>query len=137
MQTMLRDLRFGIRSLMKDKGFSMTVILTLALCIGANTAIFAIVHSVLLQPLPVPRAEEILVMGNQYPQAGAPRSTNSGAADYYDRLKEVTVFQQQAMFGVGDQTDRLERHTREDPRDGCYTLVIQAAGSRSGHRQGI
>ncbi len=104
MPTMLRDLRFGIRSLMKDKGFSMTVILTLALCIGANTAIFAIVHSVLLQPLPVPRAEEILVMGNQYPQAGAPRSTNSGAADYYDRLKEVTVFQQQAMFGVGDQT---------------------------------
>jgi predicted permease len=104
MPTMLRDLRFGVRSLMKDKGFSMTVVLTLALCIGANTAIFAIVHSVLLQPLPVPRAEEILVMSNQYPKAGAARSTNSGAADYYDRLKEVTVFQQQAMFDFGDQT---------------------------------
>ncbi len=104
MQTIYRDLKFGVRSLMKDKGFSITVVLTLALCIGANTAIFAIVHSVLLRPLPVPRAEEILLMANQYPRAGATKSTNSGAADYYDRLKEVTVFQQQAMFNFGDQT---------------------------------
>lgn len=72
MQTIYRDLKFGLRSLLKDKGFSMTVVLTLALCIGANTAIFAIVHSVLLRPLPVPRAEEILLMANQYPNAGRP-----------------------------------------------------------------
>jgi predicted permease len=104
MQTMYRDLKFGFRSLLRDKGFSMTVVLTLALCIGANTVIFAIVHSVLLRPLPVPRAEEILLMANRYPRAGAADSTNSGAADYYDRLKEVTVFQQQAMFNFGDQT---------------------------------
>jgi predicted permease len=104
MQSLLRDLRVGIRTLLKDKGFSVTVVLTLALCIGANTSIFAIVHSVLLQPLPVPRAEEILVMANQYPKAGADKSTNSGAADYFDRLKEVTVFQQQAMFNFGDMT---------------------------------
>ncbi|MBZ5601539.1 MAG: ABC transporter permease [Acidobacteriia bacterium] len=100
----MRDLKFGLRALLKDAGFSTTVVLTLALCIGANTAIFAIVHSVLLRPLPVPRAEEILLMSNQYPKAGATGSTNSGAADYYDRLKEVTVFQQQAMFNFGDQT---------------------------------
>src|SRR5580658_1393333 len=104
MRTIYRELKFGIRSLLKDKAFSTTVLLTLALCIGANTAIFAIVHSVLLRPLPVPRAEEILLMANQYPNAGAAGSTNSGAADYYDRLKEVTVFEQQAMFNFGDQT---------------------------------
>ncbi len=104
MQTTFRDLKLGVRSLLKDKGFSMTVVLTLALCIGANTAIFAIVHSVLLRPLPVPGAEEILLMANQYPRAGAAGSTNSGGADYYDRLKEVTVFKQQAMFNFGDQT---------------------------------
>jgi len=104
MQTIFRDVKFGIRSLLKDKGFSMTVVLTLALCIGANTAIFAIVHSVLLRPLPVPRAEEILLMANQYPRAGATGSTNSGSADYYDRLNAVTVFQQQAMFNFADQT---------------------------------
>src|SRR5258706_41964 len=104
METLYRDLKFGVRSLLKDKSFSTTVVLTLALCIGANTAIFAIVHSVLLRPLPVPRAEEILLMANQYPKAGAAGSTNSGAADYYDRLKDVNVFQQQAMFNFGDQT---------------------------------
>jgi predicted permease len=104
MPTMVRDLKFGTRSLLKDKGFSLTVVLTLALCIGANTAIFAIVHSVLLRPLPVPDAEQILLMANRYPRAGAADSTNSGAADYYDRLKDVTVFQQQAMFNFRDQT---------------------------------
>jgi predicted permease len=104
MQTMLRDLKVGLRTLLKDKGFSGTVILTLALCIGANTAIFAIVHSVLLRPLPVPRAEEILLMANQYPNAGANDSSNSGAVDYYDRLRDVNVFQQQAMFNFGSLT---------------------------------
>src|SRR5579862_3002256 len=107
MQTIVRDIRLAFRSLLKDKGFSMTVVLTLALCIGANTAIFAIVHSVLLRPLPVPRAEEILLMSNQYPRAGAAGSHNSGGADYYDRLKEVTVLQEQAMFNFGDQTIEL------------------------------
>lgn len=104
MYTMLRDIRQGVRSLLKDKGFSSTVILTLALCIGANTAIFAIVHSVLLRPLPVPRAEELVLMANQYPNAGAAGSTNSGAADYYDRLRDVTVLQPQGMFNFGDFT---------------------------------
>jgi predicted permease len=103
LQTILRDLRFAVRTLWKDKSFSFTVMLTLALCIGANTAIFAIVHSVLLKPLSVPRADQILLMANQYPKAGADASTNSGAADYYDRLREVNVFQQQAMFRYADQ----------------------------------
>src|SRR5271156_3517971 len=99
-----RDLKLGVRSLLRDNGFSTTVVLTLALCIGVNTAIFAIVHSVLLRPLPVPRAEEILLMANQYPRAGAANSTNSGAVDYYDRLRDVTVFERQAMFNFADQT---------------------------------
>ena len=99
-----RDLKFGIRSLLKNASFSATVIVTLALCIGANTAIFAIVHSVLLRPLPVPRAEEILLMANQYPRAGAANSSNSAAADYYDRLREVSAFSRQAMFNFSDQT---------------------------------
>lgn len=104
MQTIYRDLKFGTRSLLKDKSFTATVVLTLALCIGANTAIFAIVHSVLLRPLPIPGAEQIMLMANEYPRAGASTSVNSGAADYYDRLQAVTVFQQQAMFTFADQT---------------------------------
>lgn len=93
-----RDLRVGLRLLARDKAFSVTVALTLALCIGANTALFSVVHHVLLRPLPVPEPERILLMSNRYPKAGAGDSTNSGIPDYYDRLRDVAVFEEQALF---------------------------------------
>src|SRR6476659_8406706 len=68
---MLVALRFAARLLWKDRGFAATAIITLAVCIGANAAIFAVVNSVLLQPLPVPHAEQLLHMSNEYPGAGA------------------------------------------------------------------
>ena len=67
---MLQDIRFGLRLLWKDRGFATTAILTLALCIGANAAIFAVVNSVLLQPLPVPQSGQLVHMFNAYPGAG-------------------------------------------------------------------
>ncbi|MBI4474132.1 MAG: ABC transporter permease [Acidobacteria bacterium] len=104
MDAWLRDLKYGIKLLIKDRGFAATAILTLAVCIGANTAIFTVVNSVLLQPLPVPEADRILLMSNQYPKAGVGRSNNSGVPDYYDRLREITVFEEQAMFNNNAQT---------------------------------
>ncbi len=97
-----RDLRVGLRLLGRDKGFSLTVALTLALCIGANTALFSVVHQVLLRPLPVPEPDRILLMSNIYPKAGAEDSSNSGVPDYYDRLRETTVFEAQAMFNTSN-----------------------------------
>jgi putative ABC transport system permease protein len=94
-----RDLRLGFRMLWKDRVYAATAIATLAVCIGANAAIFTIVNSVLLKPLPVPDADRILLMSNKYPNAGfADASTNSGAPDYYDRLRDLTVFEEQAMY---------------------------------------
>jgi predicted permease len=95
-----RDLRIALRLLRHDKAFSVTAIVTLALCIGANTALFSVVHHLLLRPLPVPEPERVLLMSNQYPKAGAgaAESTNSGVPDYYDRLRETTVYQEQALF---------------------------------------
>ena len=58
----------------------------------------------LLHPLPVPESDRILIMSNQYPAAGVGRSNNSGAPDYYDRLRDVTVFEEQAMFNFAGQT---------------------------------
>src|SRR6266576_6619501 len=95
----LRDIRFALKLLWKNRGFAATAILTLAVCIGANTAIFTIVNSVLLRPLPVPESDRILLMSNQYPNAGVGRSNNSGVPDYYDRIRDVNVFEEQAMFG--------------------------------------
>src|SRR5947208_9395887 len=104
---MIRDVLFGLRVLWKDRGYAATAILTLAVCLGANAAIFTIVHSVLLKPLPVPESDRILLMANQYPNAGFKAlSTNSGSPDYYDRLRDVKVFEEQAMYnGAGTTID--------------------------------
>jgi putative ABC transport system permease protein len=98
MGNLLREIKHGVRSLLRDKGFAATVLLTLAVCIAAYTATFAIVHSVLLRPLPVPNANAIVLMANLYPKAGATDQDVSAPPDYFDRLRAVTALQDQAMF---------------------------------------
>ena len=98
MDWLIRDLRVAVRVLARDRAFSLTAASTLAVCIGANAALFTVVHHVLLRPLPVPEPSRILLMSNLYPKAGATDSSNSGVPDYYDRLKAVTVLESQAMF---------------------------------------
>jgi putative ABC transport system permease protein len=100
MERLFQDVRFARRLLWKDRGFAATAILTLAVCIGANAAIFAIVNSVLLQPLPVPHAERLIYMYNAYPGAGSAAQGSTGVPDYYDRLRETTVFQEQALYNT-------------------------------------
>jgi predicted permease len=96
---MLTDLRYAARMLVKERGFATTAVLTLAVCIGANAAIFAVVNSVLLQPVPVPHAEQLVHMFNAYPGAGlADDRGSTGVPDYFDRLRETDVFQEQALY---------------------------------------
>ena len=61
---MLQDLRFGFKLLWKEKAFTITALLTLALCIGANTAIFTVLHAVIMAPLPFPEPDRLVSMGN-------------------------------------------------------------------------
>jgi hypothetical protein len=94
----------SIRGILRDWRFTMMVVLTLTVCIGANTALFTIVNSVLLQPLPVPDGDRILLMANAYPKAEIGSTGHSGGADYYDRLRDITVFEEQSLFNPGAQT---------------------------------
>lgn len=104
MGNLLRDIKYGARSLLRDKGFATTVILTLAIGIAGYTATFAIVNSVLLRPLPGTNAGAIVLMSNEYPKAGAADQSVSAAPDYYDRLRAVTALQSQALFQEGNTT---------------------------------
>jgi putative ABC transport system permease protein len=97
MERLLQDIRFATRILLKDRAFSITTLLTLTLCIGANAAIFAVLNSVVLQPLPVPGADRLVLVHNSYPRAGAERSS-TGVPDYYDRLRETDVFEELALY---------------------------------------
>src|SRR5262245_49814611 len=63
MQTLLRDLRYGAQMLLKNKMFSAVAVLSLALGIGANSAIFSLVSAVLWRQLPYPYAERLLIIG--------------------------------------------------------------------------
>ncbi|MEO5511712.1 MAG: ABC transporter permease [Longimicrobiales bacterium] len=97
MNDLFQDVRYGVRTLLKDRGFTIAALLTLALCIGANTAMFSIVNSVLLKPLPFAESERIVTIFNSYPKAGAERSS-SGIPDYFDRLAGTTAFEELALY---------------------------------------
>ena len=98
MNTLFSDLRVSLRLLWRDRAFAITAGLTLAVCIGANTALFSVVRGVLLKPLWMPEADRVVMAGNMYPGAGVYEPLGAAVPDYFDRLREVTVFSEQALL---------------------------------------
>jgi putative ABC transport system permease protein len=97
MESFVQDIRYGIRTLAKSSGFSSVAVLTLALGIGANTAIFSVVENVLLRPLPYPHPENLIQIWNTYPPQ-VPRGALS-PGDYADWHQQATSFSEMGAYG--------------------------------------
>lgn len=96
---MLQDLRFGLKLLWKEKAFTLTALMTLALCIGANIAIFTVLNAVILEPLPYPEPERLVTLYNIYPGVGVTDRGANGVPDYLDRMQMTDVFDSVALIG--------------------------------------
>src|SRR5213076_2936333 len=87
---MLNDLKFALRQLVNNPAFAAIAVITLALGIGANTAIFSIVNAVLPRPLPYPDADRIMVLSES---SGPGQDYSVALPDYFDWRNENTVFE--------------------------------------------
>jgi putative ABC transport system permease protein len=96
MGSMLKDLRYAVRALRKSPGFALTAMLSIALGIGANTAIFSVVHGVLLRPLPFDRPEGLVTVGHVYNQINLKTGVSGAGFRFYQQ--ESRVFTRAAAF---------------------------------------
>jgi putative ABC transport system permease protein len=101
MSTLIQDLRYGLRMLARNPGFTVVAVLTLALGIGANTAIFSVVNTVFLGPLPYPDADQLVVINeSSKPMPEGPISY----ANFLDWQAQNQVFEHMAAFQGGALT---------------------------------
>src|SRR5256714_1413652 len=113
MNTLLYDLRYGFRMLLKNPGFTFAALITLALGIASSTAIFSVIDGVLLHPLPYPDSEKIMILHPTMRSTGEPGGA-SAPANYIDYAAQNDVFShlaasrgEQASLSDGDQPERV------------------------------
>lgn len=97
---MLNNLHHILRRITRERGFTATVLLTLALCIGANVTIYAVVDAVLVRSLPFPDPDRLVTIFNAYPGAGIDRE-GASVANYYNRRDSIAAFTSVSIFREG------------------------------------
>src|SRR5438270_10888066 len=93
----MNDLRFALRQLRKAPAFTVTALVTIAICLGANLAIFAVINSILLRPLPFPQSDRLVTIFNTYPKAGV-ENDGSSITNYYERRGNIPAFSSLSMY---------------------------------------
>ena len=111
MRLFLQDFRYAVRQLRRSPGFALTAILTLALGIGANTAVFSVVNSVLLRALPYPHADRLQLLWSSSATQGMPMF-NSAVPDYRAWKDDNHSFESMAPSPMMASTCRLKDNPR-------------------------
>ena len=101
MNTLLQDIRFGVRMLLKSPSVSIVATIALALGIGANTAIFSVVNAVLLRPLPFPKSDSLVALFETDLQRGLQRGSHS-YPNFFDLRSQNTVLERTACYHSSD-----------------------------------
>jgi len=114
-EDLLQDLRYAIRSFAKTPGLSLMIVLSLAIGIGANTAIFSVTSTLLLKPLPYPHPDRLAILWLRSPGIGIPQDWPS-PGQYHDIVTQNHVFEETAL-AIGDNFT-LTEHTRAIKVDG-------------------
>jgi predicted permease len=131
----MSNLRFAFRQLCKAPAFTITSLATVAICLGANLAIFAVINSILLRPLPFPQSDRLVTIFNTYPKAGV-ENDGSSITNYYERRGNIPAFSSLSLFrdfsevvgetGAAEQTEIM----RVSP-DFFATLGVNLAMGRT------
>jgi predicted permease len=131
----MNNLRFAFRQLYKAPAFTGTALATVAICLGANLAIFGVINSILLRPLPFPQSDRLVTIFNTYPKAGV-ENDGSSITNYYERRGNIPAFSSLSIFrdfsevvgetGAAEQTEIM----RVSP-DFFATLSVNLAMGRS------
>ena len=130
-----RELRYALRLLRKSPGFTAAALLTLALCLGANLTIFALIDSILLRPLPFPDARRLVTLFNTYPKAGVERD-GSSLTNYYERRSRIPAFSSLSIYRygtaiVGESGSTEREHITQVSPDFFATLALRPAIGRT------
>ena len=131
----MNNLRFAFRQLYKAPAFTITALATVAICLGANLAIFGVINSILLRPLPFPQSDRLVTIFNTYPKAGV-ENDGSSLTNYYERRGNIPAFSSLSIFrdfsevvgetGAAEQTEIM----RVSP-DFFATLGVNLAMGRT------
>jgi predicted permease len=131
----MNALRFALRQLRKAPAFTLTALATIAICLGANLAIFAVIDSILLRPLPFPESDRLVTIFNTYPKAGV-ENDGSSLTNYYERRGNIPAFASISVYrdrgeAVGDPGAIEQLEVIRISPEFFTTLGVQLAMGRS------
>src|SRR5256714_10055867 len=131
----MNNLRFAFRQLCRAPAFTITALATVAICLGANLAIFGIINSILLRPLPFPQSDRLVTIFNTYPKTGV-ENDGSSITNYYERRGNIPAFSSLSVFRdfsevIGETCAAEQTEIMRVSPDFFATLGVNLAMGRS------